>query len=86
MMELPMGWLCVCVDWRSARAGGASQRRDVAGSKLDPLSQAPSPGPSPSPSPSPQPQPKGENGARHELLMQRKVKTVFSNHVMCVLF
>ena len=32
----------------------ASQRRDVAGSKLDALSQAPSPGPSP--------QPKGENG------------------------
>ena len=33
-------------DWRSARAGGASQRRDVAGSKLEPRSQAPSPGPS----------------------------------------
>ena len=32
----------------------ASQRRDVAGSKLDALSQAPSPGPSP--------QPKSENG------------------------
>ena len=38
------------------------------------------------PAPSPQPQPKGENGALHELLMQRKVKTVFSKHVMCVLF
>ena len=41
----------------------ASQRRDVAGSKLDALSQALSPGPSPQPpAPSPSPQPKGENG------------------------
>ena len=63
----------------------ASQRRDVAGSKLDALSQAPSPGP-PSPQPpAPAPSPKVKT-VFYELLMQRKVKMVFSEHVMCALF
>ena len=66
------------------QAGLASERRDVAGGKLEQANQAPSPGPSPQP-PSPQPHPKVKT-VFYELLMQRKVKTVFSEHVMCVLF
>ena len=63
----------------------ASQRRDVAGSKLDALSQAPSPGPSPPAPQPPSPSPKVKT-VFYELLMQRKVKMVFSEHVMCALF
>ena len=61
----------------------ASQRRDVAGSKLVALSQAPSPGPRP-PAPSPSPS-KGENGvlgASHATQNERAV----SEHIVCVLF
>ena len=59
----------------------ASQRRDVAGSKLDALSQAPSPGPQP-----PAPAHPNVKTASYGLHMHRAAKTMFSEHVMCAMF
>ena len=57
----------------------ASQGRDVAGSKADVLSQAPSPG-------FPAPTPQASAPAATALSPSPKVQLVFSGHGMCAFF